>query len=308
MNRETKKIFVVFFMAFLMFIGCGQKEEIEVEKPSVTKSVTNKGPALKFVVQPCWGPLESFAMFTPLTDYLSKETGLTMELVIVETEKDFHARINEVHFALQDAFSVYIHNKMDAIFDPLVIAVFEDGSVEERGAILVRAASDIKNISDLKGKTFLFGARHNTPKFFAAFITLKKSGIDPDSDLKGYGFGGDCGDNAMSVFLGEHDAGAVCKDFVHGEEGKAKFNFKTDLRVITDTIPVANWMVTASKNIDKETAEKVKKALLKIRPESPVAETILEKTEWGGFLPVTGNELLEIDKLAQEYSVPLVWK
>lgn len=304
MNIKTKKLLSLFFIGISLTTGCVQKEDFETEKPLVTENEATEENVLKLAVQPCWGTFDSFTMFTPLTNYLSEETGLPIKLIIVETEKDFHETMPEVHFTMQDAFSVYIHNRQDTIFRPLTIAVSEEGLAEESGTILVRADSTIENISDLKGKTFLFGSPHNTPKFFAAFVSLGKAGIVPDRDLKSYNYGGDCYHNAMSVFLGEYDAGVVCKSFVKGK-GKTKFDFKTDLRILAETLAVANWMVAASMNTDKETAEKVRQALLTLWPDSPRAEKILEKTEWSGFIAVTGNELSGIDKLVRKYSVPL---
>ncbi len=126
---------------------------------------------------------------------------------------------------------------------PLAIVVSEEGEAEEKGSILVKADRDIKSINDLKGKTFLFGSAHNTPKFFAAYVTLKKSGIDPETDLESYDLGGECEKNAMSIFLGEYDAGVVCKDFVEGEEGKEKFNFQTDLKVIAGCFQLQKMLI-----------------------------------------------------------------
>ncbi|MEW6066756.1 MAG: PhnD/SsuA/transferrin family substrate-binding protein [Nitrospirota bacterium] len=249
MNIKYKiGLFVVLLIGILMIGGCSKKEEAEIEKPKVPEPEVTEGEVLKLAVQPCWGPSDSFLMFTPLTDYLSEETGLNIKLAIVE-DVDFHKRFATFDFVLQDSFAVYVHNKLIATSTPLVIAVSEKGESVEKGAIIVKADSNIKNISDLKGKTFLFGAAHNAPKFLAAFATMKKSGINPDKDLKSYDLGGDCSNNTMSVFLGEYDAGVVCKDFIEGKEGKRKFNFETDLRVIADTMPVPNWMLTASENV-----------------------------------------------------------
>ncbi len=67
-------------------------------------------------------------------------------------------------------------------------------------------------------------------------------------------------------------------------------------------------MFSASKNVDSESVESVKTALIKLSPESSLAEEVLEKTEWGGFVEPTGRELAEINELVEEYSVPLFEK
>ncbi|MEW5947971.1 MAG: phosphate/phosphite/phosphonate ABC transporter substrate-binding protein [Thermodesulfobacteriota bacterium] len=303
--RAITGFFIFLFIGILTAGGCTTNEETVIGKKAAPETVEDKREVLKLTVQPCWSPRDSFTMFTPLADYLSRETGLNIKLVVLETEKDFHEALDTAAFTLQDAFSIYVHNKKIALFDPLAIAVSGDGKTEERGVIIVRADSSIKGLSDLKGKTFLFGAPHNTPKFTGAYITLKEAGIDPGRDLKGHEFGGDCDDNAMSVFLGEYDAGAVCKDFVEGPEGKKRFNFKTDLRIVADTVPLPSWMLAASKDVDREVVEKVRNALLKIGPRSPLAEEVLKECEWSGFIAVTGKELSRIDNLVRKYSIPV---
>ena len=303
MNREIIGLFAVLLIGTLMISGCVTEEITEIEKPTIPEPEATEGAVLKLAVQPSMCPEKAFAMFNPLTDYLSKETGLNIELTLLETEEEFHGQIDKFDFILQDSFSSYVHKTN---FDPLVIVVSKEGELEEMGAIIVRADSNITNMSDLKGKTFLFGDAHSAPKFLAPFATIKESGVDPDNDLEYYTFGGQCCDNAMSVYLGEYDAGVVCQGFVTGEKGHGTFSFETDLRFIANTVPVPLWIMVASKNADKETVDKVKKALLELSPENPLAEEVLRNTEWGGFIEVTGNELMEVDELVQEYSIPLL--
>lgn len=302
-----KLMLLVLFIFFgTTMAGCTTKENADNASLQPNKSIANSEDALKLVIQPCWDPEESHEMFKPMAEYLKKETGRDIQLVIPDTEEDFYEIMeSENVFALQGSFSAYIHNSRGfSMSKPLFMTVTENGETEEKGSILVKADSDIKSLDDLAGKSFLFGAKYNSPKFFATYVTLKRAGINIESDLKEFGYGGECSDNSMAVFLGEYDAGVACKDYVEGDEGKKDFDFKTDLRVITDTVGAPSTMLTVSEKIDKDAVEQVRTAMMKLEPESELAEKIMEKTEWSGFEEAKGNELEEVAELVKTYSVP----
>jgi len=305
MNKKLTFLILIFFLAAAL-AGCASEKKNTSKNKPVPNSAKSVENALKLVVQPCWDPEESYEMFKPMADFLTEETGQEIKLVIPDTEEDFNAIMDSENvLALQGSFSAYVQNSKNITkSNPLVLAVSENGEVEEQATFLVKADSDMQSLEDLKGKTFLFGAKDNSPKFFATYVTLKKEGINVE-DFKSYDFGGECSDNSMAVFLGEYDAGVACKDYVEGKEGQGTFNFKTDLKPIFDTIPVPSTMLTASDKLDADLVEKITEAMTQLAPESESSEEVLGSTEWSGFQKVTGNELAEIGDLVEEYSVPI---
>ncbi len=256
---------------------------------------------LYLAVQPCWEPETTDVLFRPLVHYLADETGLNVKLMIADDEIHFHRLLRSADMAIQDSYSTLVHRQADLVFEPVAIAVSEDGSLTERGAVLVRADSPIKDIGDLKGRTFLFGAPHNAPKFFAAYITLMQHGVHPLKDLAAFALGNECSYNAMAVYLGEFDAGMVCADFVSLSH---KFNFKTDLRVLAYTPAVPNWLFTLSNTLPFRLKVAVKKALTALNPGTGISKSTLRKICWKGFVPVRGDELEKIRRLQEEYKVP----
>ncbi len=265
------------------------------------EDVSPKTPVMRLAVQPCWSPKITYTLFSPLANFLSKETGLRVTLLIADNELHFHRLIPKADLVLQDSYSAYFHQRRGFTLEPVVVAVGEDGEPTERGAIIVRVDSPIESLQDLQGKTFIFGAPHNTRKFFATYITLKRHGIDPLKDLSGFALGNECSYNAMSVFLGEFDAGAVCADFLEESE---RFAFIKNLRVLAYTDPMPNWMITLKGDLTPKLRDKVTRALLLLKPGTARAERALFETGWKGFVPVKGDELSRIERLQESFSVP----
>jgi len=300
-----------FFMVLMVCLcGCEQTKDTPIKKESVEKAhhVAERpikkwasGPDLVLSVQPCWEPEKILLMYRPLANYLSKTTGFHVKLVISDNYKQFHQKLFKTDIALQDAYSTYTHIESGVMLLPVAIAVSKNGSTEERGAVIVRAESAIRDLHDLVGKSFIFGAIHNTPKFFSAWILLKKAGLDPPRDFPVMAIGGECSANAMAVFVGDYDAGAVCADFL---EETSRQDLRMGLRVVAYTDPSPNWFFTIRKNLDPSIKAAIKKACLELRPDSELAEKVLMHSVWSGFVETKGDELEKIGTLAVKYQVP----
>ncbi len=140
-------------------------------------------------VQPCWMPEKALEIFTPLSEYLSKALGVPVELVVYDNAAQFHQGLEKLDMILQDAYSAYLHS-MDS-FVPVVIAESRSGKTTDRGAVIVRKDSPFKTLYDLRGKSFLLGAAHNTAKFYSVWILFEENGINPRKEFSEIAEGGD---------------------------------------------------------------------------------------------------------------------
>jgi phosphonate transport system substrate-binding protein len=268
-------MFKLFVLLFTMLSLQVTPLSAEIEKKSVN-----------IAVLPCTDIVMTFKKFHPLATYLTHKTGLPIRLVVPENLTKFETSLNngEIDFALQDPHTFL---KLADLFDKdsLLRALNVEGGTTQSGVIIVRKDSGIHKVTDLKGKTVMFGPKFSTSKWLAGRLLLKENGIDIEKDLKAYINGGCCEDIAFNVFLKAVDAGVVCDHFAGEHEAKQKELGidASQIIVIAKTKDVPMKVFGARKGIDKETIIKIRQALLDLDIHTPDHMKILQQAELGGF-------------------------
>lgn len=302
MRIKIKFLFVTLLMITLAIFEFKVTAFAEPEKQTSIELETINEHIIKIAVQPTTKPAVSLERYQPLVDYLKESTKLNIELVITESYDDFSLLQKEekIDFVIQDALSSYFISQQVELI-PIASVISPEGNSYDYGCVIVRADSDIKNLDDLKGRTFLFGPKYNAAKFLATYILLKEEGFDVKKDLI-YEFGGMCPNIAMSVFLGEYDAGVVCGLYMAQE--KKKFNFKNDLKIIANTGDwVPYWIVAAVGKTDNAVLKRVKKALLELDINNPTTAEVLSVCKWKGFIEYSDG-IKKIGEAVKKYELP----
>ena len=251
---------------------------------SISAEVQKK--PITIAVLPCTDIVMTFKKFHPLATYLTQKTGLPIRLVVPENLTKFETSIHngEIDFALQDPHTFL---KLSNLFDKdsLLRALNLEGGTTQSGVIIVRKDSGIHKVTDLKGKTVMFGPKFSASKWLAGRLLLEDNGINTEKDLKAYLNGGCCEDIAFNVYLKAVDAGVVCDHFAGEHEDKQKELGidASQIMVIAKTKDVPMKVFSARKGIDKKTIIKVRQALLNLDRHNPNDLKILFPTELGGF-------------------------
>jgi len=123
----------------------------------------------------------TYQLFTPMVNYLSEQLD---RKVILETSKSFkdfwfnvkHQKYDIVHF------NQYHYIVSHQNYDYQVFAINKElGKTTIAGSIIVRRDSNINTISDLKGKTILFGGgRRAMQSYISATWLLRQAGLQAD--------------------------------------------------------------------------------------------------------------------------------
>jgi phosphonate transport system substrate-binding protein len=255
---------------------------------------------VNIAVLPCTDIVMTFKKFHPLVTYLTQKTGLPIRLVVPEDLTKFEASINngEIDFALQDPHTFL---KLSDLFDKdsLLRALNLEGGTTQSGVIIVRKDSGIQKVTDLKGKTVMFGPKFSASKWLAGRLLLEENGINIEKDLKAYLNGGCCEDIAFNVFLKAVDAGVVCEHFAGEHEDKQK-ELGLDvsqIMVIAKTKDVPMKVFGARKGVDKDNILKMKQALLNLDRHNPDDMKLLYPAELGGFQEYSDTDFGLIKKM-----------
>jgi phosphonate transport system substrate-binding protein len=218
-------------------------------------SFTLSAQPLIFGVVPQQSPLELVKAWKPFTDYLEKATGekivLKIERSIGEFEKNLYqgnydiAYMNPSHYVIAHQKKGYVAKVRDQ--KNLV------------GILVVRKDSGIANISDMKGKQFLFPA---SGAFAATMINKYELLIDHSINIES---------NEKFRYVNSHDS--VYKGVARGlgEIGggiERTFNdlndeeTKSSLIIIRRTKPYPSHPIAFHPMLPQETQQKITQALL----------------------------------------------
>ncbi len=243
---------------------------------------------IKFGTVPRLSASELQAMYAPLAEYLSKETG---EKVTIVVPKDFQAFKDAAKTGQMDiAFAnplVYVEIKDKVDVEPLALSSEVKSGTRLRGIIIVRKDSGINSIQDLKGKKFVFMDKDSPAGYLFQILLLNKAGFDTKKDITILPFAKRHDKVTMAVFDKTADAGGIREDELDKVKDKIDVS---QLRIVGYTDYFPNWPFFATPRLKPETASKVRAALLKLKPNDPQNQPILGAARLTGFIAVSDKE------------------
>ncbi len=206
---------------------------------------------------------EMHRKFKPLIDYLSTEVSRRSESNIIFRLK--------IYKSYQEANNALVTGEVDFVrFGPasyilakakqpgiqLLAMEEKKGKTRFKGLIVVLENSQIKNLSELKGRSFAFGNINSTIGRYLAQSELSKAGVT-SSSLSKLAFLGRHDKVFKAVELGDYDAGSLKESTFN------KMNTNKELRVIHSFDNVTKpWI--ASAQLPPEIFEDLSKALIEL--------------------------------------------
>lgn len=210
-------------------------------------------------------PAEMVKRLAPLTRYLSAHTGLQ---VVFRASPTMDAAIADLgsgstHIAYMTPVAyVEAHRRFGA--QPLA-APLTDGKSTFRLVMVVREASSIRSVSDLKGRTFAFGderARLQQAVVVGAGMPLEQ--FSNYAFLKHY-------DNIAKAVLNEDFDAGILTEGVFGEYASR------GLRVLHESPPLPSYVFAVAGKLPPRTAAKLHAAFLSLRADTQEHREILGK-------------------------------
>ena len=237
-------------------------------------ALAQSSSVLRVSAIPDEAPTELQRKFTPLGDYLKKETG--MEVVFTPVT-DYAAVVeglatNKIDMAWLGGFTyVQARIRTNGGVVPIVQRAEDEVFTSK---FIVPIDSTARTLADLKGKTFAFGAPSSTSGSLMPRYFLLQAGIDPEKDFKTVAFSGAHDATVAFVAASRAEAG-VLNASVWDKLVESKNPNAAKVRVLatTPTFYDYNWTVRAG--MDPALQKKLTDAFLKLDPANPAQKEIM---------------------------------
>lgn len=243
-------------------------------------------------------PAEMVRRLTPLTDYLTKKTGIKVGFraspnlgsAVNELGKDF----TQIAYLTPVAY-IEAHEKYKAV--PLASPITHGKSTFNL-VVAVRNDSPYKTMEDLKGKKFAFG----DPKALLQRAVVVGGGVKLE-DFSSYGFLKHY-DNIAKAVLNKDFDGGILKDTIY-EEFASK-----GLRKIYVSPPLSSYLFAVSDRLPPATVKKLRSAFLELKKDNPEHAAVLKELDKGydGFEEVADKDYDAIRKLIAPFQQELAQK
>ncbi len=231
---------------------------------------------------------EMQAIFAPLAEYLARETGEKIRIVVPKSFEDFKQAVKSGQMDIGFANPlVYVQVKEQLDVEPLALSSEVKSGTRLRGIIIVRKDSGINSPQELRGKKISFMDKDSAAGYIFQILLLSKAGLDFNKDITILPFAKKHENVTMAVFNKTADAGGIREDEL--EKMKDKLDL-SQLRIVGYTDYFPNWPLFATPKLNKEAASRIKTALLKLKPNDPQNEKILGPARLTGFIPVSDKE------------------
>ncbi len=288
-------------------------------KPAAGSPAASAPAEIVMAFTPSSDPNALLTNATPITDYISKVSGLKIHPFITT---DYTATIEamtskKVDIAwLTPASYVFAHDQNGAeLMYKALRKNAKTGALEDTylSTILVQTGSAIKEIKDLKGKKFAFVDPVSTSGYIYPAALMLKNGIDPKKDLTAT-FAGGHDSAALAVYQGNADGAATFED-APAQLLASKFpDVDSKIRVLAKTDPIPNDPIAYRKDLNAATVDKIRSAL-KDMAENPNATRVDPKTNqpvkllgiyrWDGVAEAKDSDYQPIRDVAKGLGIPL---
>jgi phosphonate transport system substrate-binding protein len=282
MYRFTRLILKTALVALFAVLGAAQSQPVSVLRVSAI---------------PDEAPTELQRKFAPLGKYLEKQTGMKVEFVPVT---DYAAVVEalatgRLDMAWLGGFT-FVQTKLRTNGKAIpIVQRQEDSTFTSR---FITAQPDIKSLSDLKGKTFAFGAPSSTSGHLMPRYFLLQAGIDPEKDFKRIAFSGAHDATAAFVSSGRVDAG-VLNASVWDKLVEEKRVDTSKVRVFATTPPYFDYNWTVRGDLDPALVKKLTDAFLGLDASNPEQKEILSLQRATKFIPTKPENYAGIESAAR---------
>jgi phosphonate transport system substrate-binding protein len=252
---------------------------------------------LKISAIPDEAPTELQRKFSKVAAYLEKEVGLKIEYTAVT---DYAAVVEalaarKIDLAWLGGFT-FVQARLRTGNAIPIVQRAEDEKFTSK--FIANAASGIKALPDLKGKTFTFGSVSSTSGHLMPRYFLLEQKINPEKDFRRVAFSGAHDATALQVESGKVDAGVLNASVWDKLVQEKKVDLKKVI-VIWTTPPYYDYNWTVRGDLEPALVKKLSDAFLKLDPKNPTHKELLDLQRASKFIPTRPENYKGIEAAAR---------
>lgn len=287
-----KALAVLFgFLLAAVFSGCSNQER---ETAAPLKE-------LRISILPDESEAQLKKRYTPLFEFLSRETGLPYRLVIPKnyTELVDLFAANQIDLAYFGGFTFVRANVAHGAI-PLVM---RDVDTRFTTLFLTRADSPNPDCRDFQGERFAFGSRlstsgHLMPRFYMG----KEKEIVPETFFSSVRYSGKHDLTAYWVRDGVVDLGAANAAIIGKmfRDGRLK---EDEVRIVWETPPYPDYVWAVRAGVGEADRHQLQRAFLALSSDNAAHAEILSGVDAGGFFPAQAEDFASLKTIAKTLSL-----
>lgn len=201
----------------------------------------------------------TIADFRPIFRAVSQTTGMVFDLKVASS---YSTAVEAMCSGTTDvAFlgpATYVQAHARGCADLLAVGV-KDGKSVYHAIILVRAASPVRSVGALAGRSLAVGDANSASSFFFPLNMIRKAGVDPVRDLGALHITGSHAASLNAVASGRADAAAMSVES-YEKALRARVASADDFRIIAMSEPIPYPPLAVSSRVGAARRERLRKA------------------------------------------------
>jgi len=297
--KSAVKILLILFVNAILVLALFRMKPESGDPGEINASQIHQNPrspekrVVRFGAVATHGPYPTFESFQHVSDFLSINTPYKFELKLGSSYRDIveNLRNGDVDIAYLGPLSyVMAYEEFEA---KCFLRTRNENKLGHYHAVIVaKGDSDIRFLSDLKGRRFAFSDNMSTSGNLVPRYMLANAGIHLQ-DLASYANLEHHDSVIRSVLSGAYDAGAVMQEMAdqYSDNG---------IKIIAKSLALPSYVIASRPDEDKELIKWISNALLSIGSDDSHPE--VDRSAWPsdfrhGFMPTTHEAYRHIQKL-----------
>ncbi|MDA8433792.1 MAG: phosphate/phosphite/phosphonate ABC transporter substrate-binding protein [Nitrospiraceae bacterium] len=243
--------------------------------------------------------------FKPLADYLTKKTGVKVNLTILSRYGNIIERFTseKMDGAFFGSFTGALAiQKLGVV--PLARPMNLDGSTQYWGYLFVRKDSGIRSVKDMKGKKMAFVEKATTAGYVFPEAYFREHGVkDINTFFGDYFFAGSHDAAIYAVLDKKADIGAA-KHSMYNRVRAADPRVDKELVILAESTKVPSNGLCVRKGLDKGIQKRLKEALLNI-DKDPEGKVVLQKFGGIKFIETTVADYNPVFDIAKKAGIDI---